>query len=220
MVRRNARPTDVAGIGRKRALVPSTVTGQRMTIRRYTVCFRDGRHPHDPRCRPPPSCARPAAIRPHRALAAHPRGVSLEALAPRAVHLRRRPPGRRGFRCPSDLHRRRRRRHRPDARAARRLRDPRDAGVDVQGRHQPDGLRCGRPEGRTHPDARLPRRLPRLGRRTVARADRPGALDEAVDLLVLATGHAGARAGTLPAVHDRLRLRQRRRDQSSGRTER
>ena len=74
MVRRNARPTDVAGIGRKRALVPSTVTGQRMTIRRYTVCFRDGRHPHDPRCRPPPS--RPAAIRPHRALAAHPRGVS------------------------------------------------------------------------------------------------------------------------------------------------
>ena len=36
-----------------------------------------------------------------------------------------------------------------------------------------------------HPDARLPRRLPRLGRRTVARADRPGALDEAVDLLVL-----------------------------------
>ena len=172
MVRRNARPTDVAGIGR-RALVPSTVTGQRMTIRRYTVCFRDGRHPHDPRCRPPPS--RTARRYPPAPRACRPSPRSVTKHWRRALFTSPPACSRRGFRCPSDLHRRRRRRHRPDARAARRLRDPRDAGVDVQGRHQPDGLRCGRPEGRTHPDARLPRRLPRLGRRTVARADRPGA---------------------------------------------
>lgn len=149
-----------------------------------------------------------------------PEGVSVETLAPRAVRRHRRPAdhGRRA--SPPALHRRRRCRHGTRTRATGRLRDPRDAGVDVQGCDQPDGLRRGRAEGRAHADARLPRRLSRLGRRAVARADRSGALDEAVDLLVFGTAHAGARTGALPAVHERVRLRQRGRHQPAGRIER